>query len=403
MNAPPPPPLLLGEAQARLLAMAHPLQAETIPVTEALGRIMAGPIMARRTQPPADLSAMDGYALSDAGSGGLWSIVGESAAGHPYPGTLGHGEAVRISTGANIPQGATTILLQEDARREGNILQSIGDPPAEGRHIRRAGFDFCKGDSLLPAGCRLTPARLALALSGGHARIGVIREPHVAIIDSGDELAADPDQCGPHQIPASNGTMLAALASSLPCTLTRIGPVADDRDALQAALASVADADLIVTSGGASVGDHDLIRPALEDWGAQIDFWRVAIKPGKPLLVARRNRQIILGLPGNPVSSHVTAFLFMLPLIRALCGAETALPRTMTAKSSADLPETGKRMEFVRAFWDGATIQPVYNQDSSALAAMAASNALIIRPADAPAIETGTYVPFYWLENGGIT
>jgi len=396
------PPLPLADAQARLLALVPALAAEIVPTAEAHGRILAQPLIARRTQPPADLSAMDGYALCD-GTSGPWHIVGESAAGHPYAGTLSRGEAVRISTGSIVPQGATTILLQEDAQREGETLHAMAAPLAEGRHIRRVGFDFCHGDTLLAEGCRMIPARLALALSGGHGRIGVIRKPHVVIFDSGDELAADPEHCQPHQIPASNGAMLAALAASLPCSLSRSGPVPDDRAALQAALEHAGDADLIVTTGGASVGDHDLIRPALEQWGADIDFWRVAIKPGKPLLVARRGRQIILGLPGNPVSGFVTAYLFMLPLIRALSGAVDVLPREMTARLGTALPDTGKRMEFVRAFWDGEQIRPVQDQDSSALAALSASNALIIRPANAHAIETGTYVPFYWLENGGIT
>ena len=396
------PPLPLADAQARLLALMQPLAAEIVPTAEAHGRILAQSLIARRTQPPADLSAMDGYALCD-GTSGPWRVVGESAAGHPYAGTLSRGEAVRISTGAIVPQGATTILLQEDAQREGNALLAPGAAPVKGRHIRRAGFDFSQGDALLPSGCRMTPARIALALSGGHGRLSVTRKPRVTLFDSGDELAADPEQCQAHQIPASNGAMLAALAASLPCILSRSGPVPDNRAALQTALEHAGDADLIVTTGGASVGDHDLIRPALEHWGADIDFWRVAIKPGKPLLVARRGRQIILGLPGNPVSGFVTAYLFMLPLIRALSGAVDVLPREMTARLGTALPDTGKRMEFVRAFWDGAQIRAVQDQDSSALAALSASNALIIRPAKAPAIETGTYVPFYWLENGGIT
>jgi molybdopterin molybdotransferase len=243
---------------------------------------------------------------------------------------------------------------------------------------------------------------VALAFACGHARVRVRRKPRLAIIDSGDELAIDPANCAAHQIPASNGLMLTAMAAGVPCSVDRIGPVADHLDALAAALARAEGADLVVTSGGASVGDHDLIRPALERWGAEIAFWRVALKPGKPILVARRGRQLILGLPGNPVSSYVTAFLFMLPLMRALAGAAQALPIELIAPLTTDLPPVGKRLELLRGRWNGASVVPINEQDSSALLALSTANALIIRPLGAPAIEAGTPVPFHCLENGGI-
>lgn len=397
---------LLGlvDAQARLLAMAVPLPVERVPVADALGRFLAEPLVARRTQPPADLSAMDGYALRAADLPGPWQVLGEIACGHPFGGTVGPGEAVRIATGALMPVGADMVLMQEDAARDGDRLALTGTPPSPAdKHLRRKGMDFGEGTNLLPAGTRLGPAQLALALSAGHRLIAVRRLPRIAIIDSGDELASDPENCALHQIPASNGAMLAALVqSALPCAISRIGPVPDRLDALVAALNAASDADVVVTSGGASVGDHDLIRPALTEWGAEIDFWKVAIKPGKPIMLAQRGAQLVLGLPGNPVSSHVTAYLFVLPLLRALLGAAEPLPRQITAIAAEDLPAGGPRQEFIRAHWDGRSITARANQDSGALAALAASNALIDRPANAPAAAAGTSVSIYLLGNGGI-
>lgn len=392
--------LPLAEAQMRLLDLAQPLPMERIETGAAIGRYLAEPLRARRTQPPADLSAMDGYALADS-EAQTWRIIGESAAGHPFEGTLGAGEAVRISTGAILPAGAETVLLQEDSACDAERLWVDGDSPQPGRHIRRAGFDFREGGILLEAGRRIDPVAIALAISGGYAELPVRRSPKVAIIDGGDELTADPAHCAPHQIPASNGPMLQAMLSSLATQCRRLGPVADSRSALAAALQEAGDADIIVTSGGASVGDHDLVRPALEDWGAQIAFWRVAIKPGKPLLVAQRGRQLVLGLPGNPVSSYVTAFLFLLPLIRSLLGASNPLPRQAFAPLGIALPSGGKRLEFQRGFWDGETVNPLSQQDSSGLRALAASNALIERPAGGNAVEAGCDVPFYILDHGG--
>jgi molybdopterin molybdotransferase len=264
-------------------------------------------------------------------------------------------------------------------------------------------LDFGDGDLLLEQGSRLGPAQLALALSGGHELIAVRRMPSVAIIDSGNELSEDPGSCAEHQIPASNGAMLAALAgTALPCTVKRFGPVPDRLDALADALAAAENADVVVTSGGASVGDHDLIRPALAAWGAELEFWKVAIKPGKPILVARRGRQVVVGLPGNPVSSHVTAYFFLLPLLRALAGAIQPLPHPVRALTAESLPPGGDRLEFLRARWDGMHVIRQVIQDSGALAALAGSNALIERPSNAPAVPAGTPVSIYLLGNGGI-
>jgi molybdopterin molybdotransferase len=395
------PPLGLEDAQARLLALAPVLPAETVPAESALGRVLAGDLLAARTQPPADLSAMDGYALAP--GEGPWRLAGESRAGAPHPHPLAPGEAVRISTGAIVPAGADRVLLQEDAVREGDAVTATDLPPP-GRHIRARGFDFREGDLLLARGTRITPARIALALAGGHGQIAVTRRVRVAVMDSGDELARDPATCAPHQIPASNAAMIAAMLAPLGCDVTRLGPVPDSREALAAALAQAEDADILVTSGGASVGDHDLIKPALGEWGAETAFWRVAIKPGKPLLVATRRTdgraQVILGLPGNPVSSFVTAFLFALPLVRAGLGERDPLPRPVTLRAAEPLPAVGPRREFLRAVTDGDTVRLAGSQDSSALSALAAADALIDRPAGAPPLAAGEPVPVFRLQNG---
>jgi len=392
------PPLPLEEAQARLLALAAPLAVERVDMGGSLGRYLAQPVLARRTQPACDLSAMDGYAVTAGDVAGPWRVVGESAAGHPYAGDLRAGEAVRISTGAMMPAAAAAVIVQEDLARDGDALILTGEapePPA--RHVRRRGMDFAEGDAVLPAGVRVGPAQIALAISAGHAHLPVRRRPRLAILDSGDELAADPECCAPHQIPASNGVMLGAMVAALPCDWTRLGPVPDSLDALAAALARCEHADVIVTSGGASVGDHDLIRPALEAWGAKIDFWRVAIKPGKPLMIARKGRQIVLGLPGNPAASFVTAWLFLLPLLRAMLGAADPLPRPVPARLATALKPGGDRREFLRAQWDGREIAAQRLQDSGALSSLAASNALLDRPAQAPAAAAGDEVLAYLL------
>lgn len=400
MNA---PPLPLEEAQARLLGLVEPMPVEHVDIDGALGRYLAAPLLARRTQPSAPLSAMDGYGVSAGDMAGPWRVIGESAAGHPYEGVLRSGEAVRISTGAVVPETAASVILQEDIARDGDSLTLVGEPPAPPeKHIRPRGMDFTDGQQVLSVGQRIGAAQAALAMAAGHRHLPVRRRPRLAIIDSGDELASDCENCPPHQIPASNGMMLAAMAANLPCVIERLGPVADRMDALAAVLDQAREADVIVTSGGASVGDHDLVRPALEAWSAKIDFWRVAIKPGKPLLVARRGRQVILGLPGNPVSNHVTAYLFLLPLLRGLLGAAEPFPRPIRTTLSAPLRAGGARREFLRASWNGKEIAAQPIQDSGALAPLAASNALIERDAAAPPAQAGDTVTAYLLENGGI-
>ena len=397
-----PVPIPLEEAHTRLLSAAEPLGAETIAAEQAIGRYLAKPLTALRTQPAADLSAMDGYAMSADDLSGPWTVVGESAAGHPFRGSLKAGQAVRISTGALMPEGGGAVLLQEEAARSGDQLALTEGGAATPRHIRRRGFDFVEGDTLLPAGKRIGAPQVALALSAGHREMPTGKLPSVAILDSGDELASDPASCAVHQIPASNGSMLEAMVRPYAGDVTRLGPVADTMTAFETALARCENVDVLVTSGGASVGDHDLVRPALEAWGAQIDFWRVAMKPGKPLLIARRGRQWVVGLPGNPVSSYVTAYLFVLPLLRALAGASRAVPQAIAAQCASPLPGTSSRAEFVRARWEGPHLAAIDEQDSSALGALSRADALIYRSTNSPPLEAEERVAAYLLENGGI-
>ncbi|MCH2487634.1 MAG: molybdopterin molybdotransferase MoeA [Erythrobacter sp.] len=390
--------ITLDEAWARLLDSIEPLDAETIAVVSAGGRYLREPLTARRTQPYADLSAMDGFAASGAGP---WSLIGEARAGHAFAGTLDTGEAVAISTGAALPEGADRIVVKENASVAGDTLSA--DPaPEPGRHIRRRGLDFCEGDALITAGMRMAAPQIALARTAGIGTFVATRRPRVAILECGDELYADPTACPPDGLPASNGAMTAHMVGNVGADIVHRALVPDRLDALAEALDASRDADLVLTSGGASVGEHDLIKPALERAGFTLDFWRVAIRPGKPLIVARRGRQLMLGLPGNPVSTFVTAFLFALPSLRRMAGAAETLPRTVDLRLEGELPAGGSRREFQRAQLGPGGVVPIAERDSSALAALAEADVLIDRPIDAPPATAGTFVPCYLLENGAI-
>ncbi|MFZ1741951.1 MAG: molybdopterin molybdotransferase MoeA [Pontixanthobacter sp.] len=392
------PPLPLHEAQQRLLDLVTLTEIETVSPEVALGRYLAQPFIAKRTQPSADLSAMDGFAVSGSGP---WQTVGESRCGAPFGEAICVGQAVQISTGAHIPVGADAIVLIEDAAvSEDGLIAS--DAAESSRYTRRAGSDFVVDDILLSVGTKIGPTQLALARMAGVTEVAVRKASRIAILECGDELANDPEQCEPHQIPATNGAMVWAMAMSEHCLINRLPPAKDNLEALIAAITSAKDADLIVISGGASVGEHDLARPALQSLGARFDFWRVAIKPGKPLMVAQLGRQLILGLPGNPVSSYVTGFLFMLPAIRKMLGAAKCVPTPVSLEASADLPQSGPRRTFLRANYNGRTVTPLAKQDSGSLAALASANALIERSEHSEAVKAGTYVPTYILGNGGI-
>jgi molybdopterin molybdotransferase len=386
--------ITLETAWSQLRALAEPLRAgsESVPVDEAAGRFLARDLSARRTQPARDLSMMDGFAIAGPGP---WAVIGEARAGLPFEGSLRPGEAVRIATGAACPAGTEGIVIVEDAAIDGALLRA--PPPEPGRWIRRRGFDFAEGRTLLEAGARIGPAQIALARAGGHGTLEVARRPLVAVVECGDELVADPAACPPNRLPASNGAMVAAMARGAGARTRAIGPLPDDRTELVRALRDAADAAVIVTTAGASVGEHDHVRGALADIGAEVAFWRVAIRPGKPLLLARLGTQIVLGLPGNPVSSYVTAFLFLLPLLRRLQGAPLALSAAVPLPLAGPLPAGGERREFRRARLVDGQALALPERDSSALATLAAADLLIDRPIGAPEAPAGAPVPCYLL------
>ncbi|MEM6856315.1 MAG: molybdopterin molybdotransferase MoeA [Pseudomonadota bacterium] len=394
--------LTLHEAWARLLALAPAPPVTRSGARDPLHGFLSEDLIARRTQPPADLSAMDGYAVC---GDGPWQRVGEARAGLPFGGTLSPGECTRISTGAHMPQGSDRVLIQENASVDGDRVRlAQGESlPDAGRHVRVRGFDFSIGDVVLEKGAFIGPPQRALAIAAGHDAIPHRAAPLTQVLDSGDELSAIASECGPDQIPASNGPMIAAMLHPWVGQVETLGPVPDDMEALAAALAK-ADGHVLITSGGASVGDHDLIQEALKAWGAKIDFWKVAIKPGKPLMIATRQGhdgpQVILGLPGNPVSSFVTCFLFALPLVRAAMGDPDPLPKTQLCLAGEDLPATGKRREFLRAVLERGEVRLAGSQDSSALRSLAEANCLIDRPAGADPVRAGEAVPVYNLQNG---
>ena len=393
---------LLPVAQAldRLLAGVTALPAETLPLSAALGRILAADISARLTQPPFDAAAMDGYAIRWDDRAGPWHVIGESAAGHGFAGRVGPGEAARIFTGAPLPAGADTIVVQEDISRAASIATLSGDgPPRSGAHIRRAGQDFAAGTALAAAGDRLTPARLGLLAAAGHGSISVVRRPRVTVIATGDELVPPGTLPGPNQIISSNSLMLGALFESAGALVSDPGIIPDRRAALAAALLA-ADSDLIVTIGGASVGDHDLVVPVLRELGADIDFWKIAMRPGKPMLAGTLRGRRVIGLPGNPVSAYVGALLFVLPLLARMGGRADAL-RVESLALAAPLPANGARRDHLRAQRTAAGVTAFAAQDSALLGRLAAADCLIIREPGAAAAAAGDMVDCIRLDSIG--
>ncbi|PPD41896.1 MAG: molybdopterin molybdenumtransferase MoeA [Methylocystis sp.] len=385
--------LSVDDALARVLTGALSLGEEEIALTNARGRTLSRDLVAKRTQPPVDVSAMDGYALraADLASGPV-RLVGESAAGHGYGAPLQPGEAVRIFTGAPVPAGADAILLQEDAEATGGGV-TVRPGAKAGHHIRAAGLDFREGAPALYAGTRLGPGELALAAAANHARVPVARRPRVALLASGDELVPPGAEPGPSQIIACNSFAVGAIAEAAGAEIIDLGIFRDDLAELERGigLAREAQADVLVTLGGASVGDHDLLRPALARQGMTLDFWKIAMRPGKPLISGRLGDAHILGLPGNPVASIVCALVFLAPLVRALQGDPRAgADQTEMAIAGADLPANKGRRDYMRATLatdaDGRLVAtPLPMQDSSLLTEFARSRALLIRePGDPP-------------------
>ncbi len=381
-------------ALTRLLALAAPLPTENPGVADCAGQYLAADLAALLTQPAADLSAMDGYALRFAELPGPFRIVREAAAGRPLARPLAPGEAARIFTGAHVPEGADTVAVQEDAVVSGDLVSFPADgPPHAGAHIRRRGLDFAAGAPLARAGDRLSPALLGLLAAAGHATLAVHRRPRVALISTGDELVPPGTRPGPGQIVGSNGPMIAALLRQAGAEISDLGLMADRPEALADAIGRAAGADLLVTIGGASVGDHDLVKPALEAAGAGIDFWKVAIRPGKPLLAGRLGDAVVVGLPGNPVSAFVCARLFLWPLLRRMSGDTAPADRPIHAIVRQDLAANGPRRHFIRAHLVSGEVTPFSEQDSSLFSVLAKANALLVRPENAPFAPAGTTVP----------
>jgi len=389
--------LAVDEALERILEGVQPLPAETVPLRQAADRVLASPLAALRTHPPFHASAMDGYAVRAADiaqAPATLRVIGTSAAGGSFEGEVLPQTAVRIFTGAPLPRGADTILIQENARViDGDSIEALQAVDA-GRHIRRAGLDFAEGNIVLEQGRVLDPAALSLAASAGHATLPVVRSPLIAIISTGDELVPPGVAPGPNQIVASNNFGIAALAQRDGARILDLGIVPDDREAFAAAVrhAREAGADILVTLGGASVGDRDITRDVLAAEGMTLSFWKIAMRPGKPLIFGRFSGTSVLGLPGNPVSSMVCAHVFLSPLVRRLAGRIHA-PDLRPAELGAAMPANDSRRDYVRASVAlgprGLVATPFPLQDSSMLSVLAAANALIIRAPNAPAAEIG--------------
>src|SRR5271166_3170037 len=338
------------EARERILANLHPTPAEIIALADAWSRVTAEPVIARLTQPPADVSAMDGYALraADGTLSAMLHVIGSAPAGHPFGSGVGPGQAVRLFTGSVVPQGADAILLQEDATAIGTEVR-VNEAVTGGRHIRRAGQDFSAGDAVVPAGRRLTARDIGLAAAANHPWLNVHRRPRVAILATGDEIAMPGEPIPPGGIVSSNSHALAALVRSAGGQPIVLPIAADTREAVAAVADAVHGMDLLVTTGGASVGDHDLVIDGLRTRGLELDFWQIAMRPGKPLLFGTLGPVSVLGLPGNPVSALVCSILFLLPALGRLCGLPAAPPPTVRVRVGAALPANDHRADHLRA------------------------------------------------------
>ena len=387
------------EALSRLLAPLEKLPLEQISIVDAIGRVLAEDLAARRTQPPFAVSAMDGYAVRAEDVAAVpveLRIVAEVPAGAGFGGHVGPREAARIFTGAPMPAGTDTIVIQEDTQRDGERVRVL-EGAARGRYVRREGLDFGEGDVLLPAGRRLTARDIGLAAAMNRPWLFVHRRPRVGILSTGDEIVMPGDPIGPHQIVSSNSLSLAAFVSACGGIPVSVGNAPDDPAALRQVAAATRGVDLLVTTGGASVGEHDLVRDALGADGLELDFWQIAMRPGKPLMVGCYRGTPMVGLPGNPVSTLVCALLFLRPALNRLSGAVSSEEAAPTARLGTALPKNDRRQDYLRSRLaraaDGALeVFPFEVQDSSMMRLLSEADCLVVRPPHAPAIAAGTTV-----------
>ena len=389
----------VAEALTRVLADARPLPAETVPLDEARGRVLTEDLNALRTQPPDAVSAMDGYAVRTADVAQApvkLKLIGEVAAGHPFDGEVKAGEAARIFTGGVMPAGTDTVVIQEVTAREGDTV-IIQKATAKGRNVRDRGIDFTQGQPLLRKGRHLTDRDLMLAAAMNYPTLSVHRRPKVAVLGTGDELVAPGSAPAAGEIVYSNGFALMAMARNEGAEVSDLGIAHDRVEDIAAAVRRAGDwgADILLTSGGASVGEHDLVQRALASEGLDLSFWRVALRPGRPMMHGRLNGMQVLGVPGNPVSSYVCAFLFLVPLIRRLAGRDDTERVPESARLGHDLPANDERADYMRATLsigpEGLVATPLPNQDSSLMAPLAKAGCLLIREPFAPAASSGSH------------
>ena len=382
----------VDDARERITAAFSALPAETVGVAEALGRVLAEDLAARVTQPWAPVSAMDGYAVRARDVAAVPAIleqIGAVPAGAGYSGTVGPGECVRIFTGAPLPNGADTIVIQEDTKADGDRI-TVRESAAKGAFVRPAGLDFTTGDVLLRQGRLISARDVGIAAAMNLPWLRVRRRPRVASLATGDEIVMPGDPSGPNQLVSSNGLALSALVTACGGIPVNLGIALDSRESLTRMAAGAAGTDLLITTGGASVGEHDLIRDVLGDRGLELDFWKIAMRPGKPLMFGHIDGTPMLGLPGNPVSSMVCGLLFVRPALLALLGMDGPDPLTATARLGRDLPENDRRQDYLRSGLhhdcDGqAVVTPFDLQDSSVMSGLAGADCLVVRPPHAPA------------------
>lgn len=384
--------ITVAEALDHLFALTAPLGVEEVPLVSASGRTLARPVEARRNQPPFAASAMDGYALRHADSSAPLTVIGEAAAGRGYPGTVTKGQAVRIFTGAPLPEGADTVVIQEDTTRDGDQVR-VTEATPEGANIRPMGGDFRVGDSI-GAPRVISPSDVALMAAMNIARVPVTRRPVVALIPTGDELVQPGEEPGPDQIVASNSYGLHALLTRAGAE-ARLLPIARDRiEALETVMGLARGADLVITIGGASVGDHDLVAKAAGGIGMEQAFYKVAMRPGKPLMAGRLGDAAMIGLPGNPVSAMVCGHIFVVPVIRHMLGLGAAPAPRLQGRLATDLPANGPREHYMRATITAQGIAPNTRQDSALLSVLSEAGALLVRPASAPVARAGETVDY---------